>query len=182
MGEFAFERAAQVVDFFVVDEQIAVARHAELVAAEHFHAARTACDTNCCTMPVESKTKCVCRPLDCGQRNDARQRARRLHDREPRIAAECILARQAHDEVQALVLDARKRPRRIEAQRRQHRLDFPLEVVLEPSRCFARPRSCACDEFDALCAQRRKQHFVQQAILSVDEAAARARESPAAVR
>ena len=38
MRELAFERAAQVVDFFVVDEQVAVAGDAELVAAEHVHA------------------------------------------------------------------------------------------------------------------------------------------------
>ena len=39
VSELAFERAAQVVDLFLVDEQIAVARHPELVTADHLDAA-----------------------------------------------------------------------------------------------------------------------------------------------
>ena len=38
MRQLAFERAPQVVDFFLVDEQVAVARDAELIAAEHVDA------------------------------------------------------------------------------------------------------------------------------------------------
>ncbi len=39
LRELAFDRAQQVVHFFVVDEQIAVARDAELPGAFHLHAA-----------------------------------------------------------------------------------------------------------------------------------------------
>ncbi len=83
------------------------------------------CATNV-EMTDDRNTKCVCSDalLDWRQPDDARQRARHLHDRELRIAAERVLARQPHDEVQALVLDARERVRGIEAERRQHRLDF----------------------------------------------------------
>ena len=38
LRQFALERAAQVIDFFIVDEQVAVARQAELIAAQHLHA------------------------------------------------------------------------------------------------------------------------------------------------
>ena len=39
-------------------------------------------------------------------------------DRQLRIAPECVFPRQAHDEVQALVLNARERPGGIQAERR----------------------------------------------------------------
>ncbi len=38
MGELAFQGAAQIVDFFLVDEQVAVAGDAELIAALHLDA------------------------------------------------------------------------------------------------------------------------------------------------
>ncbi len=40
LGQFALERAPQVVDFLLVDEQVAVARDAELVATDHLHAGK----------------------------------------------------------------------------------------------------------------------------------------------
>ena len=85
-------------------------------------------------MTAERNTKCsvpVCR-RGLRQADDAWQGTRDLHDREFGVAAEGILAGQAHDEVEALVLDARKRPRRIEPQRRQYRFDFLREVVGQP--------------------------------------------------
>ena len=73
-------------------------------------------------MPGNSRATKLCTIVDSStrlrsvaalrQRDDARQRARRLHDREVAVAPERILARQPHDEVQALVLDARERARR----------------------------------------------------------------------
>ena len=38
LRQFALQRDAKVLDFFVVDEQVRVARDAELVAAQHVHA------------------------------------------------------------------------------------------------------------------------------------------------
>ena len=37
-GQLAFDRAQQVIDFFLLDEQVAVAGDPELVAAAHAHA------------------------------------------------------------------------------------------------------------------------------------------------
>ncbi len=74
-------------------------------------------ETNCWTIPVSSTKRR--RPLSSGSAHHARQGARRLHDRESRVAAEGILAREPHDEVQALVLDARKGSRGIEPERGQ---------------------------------------------------------------
>ena len=105
MRELAFERAAQVVDFFVVDEQVAVARDAELVAAEHFHAGEQLGDELLHDAGQQHEALVA---VFFGQRDDARQRTRRLHDGEAGVAAEGVLAGEAHDEIQALVLDARE--------------------------------------------------------------------------
>ena len=71
--------------------------------------------TNACTM-VDSSTKARLAPAR-RQRHHARQRARRLHDGELAVAAERVLALEPHDEVEALVLDAREGARGIEPER-----------------------------------------------------------------
>ena len=38
LRQFALQLGAQVLDFFLVDEEVGIARDAELVAAEHLHA------------------------------------------------------------------------------------------------------------------------------------------------
>ena len=141
MRKLAFERAAQVIDFFVVDEQIAVAGHAELIDSRALPCPEKSLDTNCCTMPVSSTKRL--RPPRLGQRDHARQRTRCLHDGEAGVATEGVLAGEAHDEVQALVLDARKRPRRVEAERRQHRLDLDARNIARATGRSPSPRWCA---------------------------------------
>ncbi len=93
-----------------------------------------------------------------GQADDARQRARRAHQRHVALAAEGVAALQGHGQVQALVEDARERVRRVQAQRRQHRQDLVLEVALQPALLLVVP-VVAADEADALGGQRR-QHFL----------------------
>ena len=178
--ELALERAAQVVDLLLVDEQVAVARDAELVAADHLDAGEQLAARRPARWPTAARSvRCAPSPR---QRHDARQRARRLHDGELAVAAEGVLALQAHDEVQALVLDARERARRVEPERAQHRLDLALEVLLQPLR---RPRASSPSRpsrSDALARERRQQHLVQAAVLLGDQAQRRARGSPRAAR
>ncbi len=140
MRQFAFERAAQVVDFFVVDEQVAVARHAELVAAEHFHAREQLGHELLHDAGQQHETLA---PVFLGQCHHARQRTRCLHDGEAGIAAERILAGEAHDEIQALVLDARKWPRWIEAERRQAPARLRARNIVRATVRCRRPRWCA---------------------------------------
>ena len=40
MGQLTLQGAPQVLDFFIVDKQIAIAGHAELIAAAHSHAGK----------------------------------------------------------------------------------------------------------------------------------------------
>src|SRR3546814_9878462 len=65
------------------------------------------------------------------QLDDARQRARRAHERQVAAAAERVLALEHDDEVERLVEDLRERVRRVQAERRQHRHDLLAEVRSE---------------------------------------------------
>src|SRR5581483_5772250 len=71
---------------------------------------------------------------------------------------------QVDDEIQALVLNARERAGRIQAQRAQYRLDFALEILLQPLRCLRRPGQAA-QEADALGGQGGQQDLIQTAVL-----------------
>ena len=90
MRELAFERAPQVVDFFLVDEQVAVARDAELIAAEHFDAREQLVHER--VHDGREQHERAGGAARGWRGHDARQRARRLHDGELAVAAERILA------------------------------------------------------------------------------------------
>jgi hypothetical protein len=102
------------------------------------------------------------------QGNQARQRARSLHDCPMTRSAEGITAVQANDEVQALVENPRERSRRVERRRAQQRNDLGAEILLEPNALRGRPIITAY-ETDAGFAQRRYQLVVEHAVLLRDE-------------
>ena len=134
---------AQVLDFFLVDPQVAVAGDPELRIGDH-----VAPGEQCRRYAHESPTtagrsdvppssdRCV------GQLDDARQHARRLDDGDRRAAPERVLAGQRDDEIEALVDHLRKRVRRVEADRRQQRAYLLIEIMLDPGRAGASLRSC----------------------------------------
>ena len=133
LEELAFERCHQVVDVLVVDEKIAVARDAELVAAVDLHAGEQLIDERVNDRRQEHEVRLAGALQRRRQRDQPRQRARRLHDRAAARPAESIPAVQADDEIQALVQNARKRPSGIERRGAQERHDFSAEVLLEPN-------------------------------------------------
>src|SRR5438132_5868584 len=159
--ELALERAPQVVDLLLVDEQVAVAGDAELVAADHLDAGEQLVHER---LDDRGEQHAVAARALCGQRHHARERARRLHDGELAVAVERILALEPHDEVQALVLDAWEGPRGIEPEGGEHRLHLAFEVVLEPERL---PRSpfAGPEQGHAFCGERRQQEAVEAAVL-----------------
>ena len=80
--QFAFDGAQQVVHFFVVDEQIAVARHAELPCAFDLHAAEQLRDESRDDRRQEHemcRARCI---VGLRQADDSRQGARHLHHRQ----------------------------------------------------------------------------------------------------
>ena len=109
------------------------------------------------------------------QADRARQDARRLHDRDARAAAEGVPALELHDQVEALVEHARERVRRVEADRRQHRQHFALEVVVHPGALRVVP-GAAPQELDPRLRELRQQHIVQKLELLRDEVARLARD------
>src|ERR1700761_2236621 len=76
---------------------------------------------------------------------------------------------QLDDEVETLVLNPGKRPRGIETQRAQHRLDLQLEITLQPLLGGRTPGRTALQRY-SLRLQRRHQDFVQAAVLLVAQA------------
>src|SRR6185437_15054917 len=166
MRELALERAAQVIDLFLVDEKIAVAGDPELVTADDLNPGEELLDERLHDAGEEHEGAPAL--LD-GHRHDARQRAGRLHDGELAVAAERVLALQAYDEVETLVLDAGERARRIETQRTQHRLHLVLEILLEPTPRLRRP-VVAAEQRDLALRERRQQDLVEATILLGHEA------------
>src|SRR6185312_919875 len=159
--ELAFERPAQIVDLLLVDEKIAVAGDAKLVAADHLDAGEELLYESLDDAGEEYERAAA---AFYRHRHHTRQGAGRLHDGEIAVAAEGILALQADDEVEALVLDARKGTRRVESEGTQHRLDLQLEVTLQPLLPLGSPL-LAPEEHDVARGERRQQHLVETAVL-----------------
>ncbi|CFT89483.1 Uncharacterised protein [Bordetella pertussis] len=164
LRQLALQGMAQVGDFLFVDEQVAVARHAPLVTAQHFQAGEQFAHEG----PQQRGQQDVAVGMagDLGRHLDqARQRARRLHHGDGRLAAEGIGARQGHDEIQALVVDARKRMRRIQPDRRQQRHDVAIEDLARPLLLLRVPFGGVM-QHDALGLQARQDIVVEQGVLA----------------
>ena len=167
LQQLALQRDAQVLDFFLVDEELGVPRHPELVGPLDRHAGEQLVHVG---MQDRSQVdEGVFAVPDRGRQPDrARQDARRLHDRDARAAAECIAALQLDDEVEALVEDARERMRRVEPERRQDRQHLALEIVVHPGALRVVP-GAPPQEADAGSRELRQQRVVQQVELLRDE-------------
>ena len=165
--ELALERAHQVVGLFLVDPQVAVARHAELVAALDLHARERLAHVRVHHRREQHEVEGPGRDA-VGQLDQARQRARHLHDGRAALASVGVVARHGHDEIERLVVDARKRMRRVEPHRRQHRQDLVGEVALDP-RLLALVPVGALEQPNALALERGQEHLVQQPVLLRDE-------------
>ena len=90
----------------------------------------------------------------------ARQRARRLHDGRARLAAEGIAPLQLDGQVERLIEHARERMRGVEADRREHRQQFAHEVVADPGALRIRP-VLAAREYHPLLGHGGQQHAVR---------------------
>ncbi len=93
------------------------------------------------------------------------QHAWGLHDRHAHVAAERVFAIQLDDEVQALVEHLRKRMRRIEPDRREHRFHLALEIVVQPGELRLAPLLTTLQHIDALGFECGQQHGVVELIL-----------------
>ncbi len=164
-GELALDRAQQVLRILVVHPEFGVARNAELVATRDLHAGEQPGDE---MLDHLRKVRELHAPrVARRQLQDARQRARHLDDCERHVAPEGVAALELDREVQALVLDAREGARRVEAERREHRLDLVVEVSAEPLDLCGAPVRRA-QHVDALGLQLWLQPGVEQGVLRLD--------------
>ena len=167
MQQLSLQRGVQVLDLLLVDEEVGVARDAELVAADDIHAGEELADMGVQYRGEKDERILGARVL-LRQTDQARQRARCLHDGGARAPPEGVAALQLDGEIQALVQHARERMRRVEPDRCQHREQLAEEILADPLLLRAGP-FLALREHDAFARKRRQEHLVQQLVLLPDE-------------
>ncbi len=165
--QLALQRLAQVLDLFLVHEQLAVAGHAELVAAAHRHATEQLADVGMQDGRKENKAMLASGNVRW-QCDNPRQRSWRLHDCIAGVAPERILALELNGEVQALVKNPWKRMRRVQPDRCQDWHQFGEEEFPDPLRLRRVPRGPP-QEADLLLGHGRNQHVIEQAVLLIDQ-------------
>ena len=163
MRQLALQGFAQVFHLFLIHEQIGIARDAKLIAALHPHAGKQFPDMCMQHRRQEDEAVLAARHIR-RQVNHARQDARRLHNGGARIAAESILALELDGEIEAFIHHPRKRMRRVEPDRREHRHHFAEEIILDPSSLHRIPMRAA-QETDILPRQIRQDALVEQGVL-----------------
>ena len=161
------QRQRQVLDLVLVDDQLGVACHPELVGALDLHPREQLVHELRQHRRQEHEIVLAARGL-LRQLDDARQGARRAHDGEVAHPPERILALEHDDDVERLVEDLRERMGRVQAQRREHRHDLVAEVGPQPAR-LARGPLAAAEQAHAVVVERRAQHLVPAAVLGLDQ-------------
>jgi hypothetical protein len=168
LRQLALERLAQVLHLLLLDEEVGVARDAELVAAEHVHAREELAHVLVQDRGEEDEVGGAVRHV-LGQAYHSRQHARGLHDRRARVAPEGVAPLELDGEVEALVEDPREGMRGVEPDGCQDRHRLAEEVVADPL-LLARGPLGAAQEPDALLGERRQDVLVEEAVLALDDA------------
>ncbi len=166
--QLALDRAQQILDLFFIDIQIRVAGHPELITTTRIHAGEQI--AHVLVDHRREKDEIVGTAVGFGRRqlDDPRQGSGGLYHGMRDLAPEGIGAVQIHDEVQRLVQNARKRMRRVQPDRADHRQQFFLEVAIQPGALFGLPFRTP-QKPDIFSFQRRDQGLVERLILLVDQ-------------
>ena len=163
LRQFPLQGLAQIGHFLFIDEQITVARDAERMAAAHLDAGEQfACIAH---HHRGQQDEFVRAKLGGGQRDHARQHTRRLHNRQRRFASKSIGTGQFGDDVQTFIEHARKRVRRVQPDRGEHRQYLFLKIAARPR--FERRRPLrAVENADAGFVERRQNRLIEQRVLA----------------
>ncbi len=153
----------QIFHLLLVHEQVRVAGHPELIAPLDLHPGEEVIHMGVDDGGEKHKVVGTAVALP-GQPDEPRQGPGRLHNGHAAVAAEGVLPLERDDEVEALVQNARKRVRRIEPQRTEHRGQLILEVVAYPIGLLAVPVA-PFDETDLLLLQGREEHLIEHPVL-----------------
>ncbi|GHU14497.1 hypothetical protein AGMMS50225_26450 [Betaproteobacteria bacterium] len=166
--QLAGERGAQILDLLFVDEEIGIARDAELIAAVDAHAAEQLVDVVVQHRGQEHEGAGR-RGDGFGQEDDAGQGAGSLDDGRARIAPEGVAPLQLHGEVEALVEHAGEGMRGVEPDRGEHRHHLAVKIILDPLLLRFRPRGAA-QKHHPFAFQRGQDVVVEQGVLPGNEA------------
>ena len=149
--QLVLDRLEQVAGLLLVDVKLAVARHAERPVAQQFVPGKQIRQV----MPDQPAQIDVILPrIGPRQLDHARQDARDLHHRHVLEHFPVPGHLQPHDEVQRLVEQLRERMRRVNRQRRQHRADLRVVIILHPGQ-VRRVQFRQLQQADAVGRQRR---------------------------
>ncbi len=108
--QLALESAHEIGNFLLVHIQVRIARHTKLITAVDLEPREELCYVDSNNRRQENVVMLVGTTQVFRQSNNPWQRPRRLDHATMTFAAERILAVQAHDEIEALVENARERP------------------------------------------------------------------------
>ena len=165
--QFTLQRFAQVRDFIFRHKQVGVARHAELVAAMYVDLREQLMHKALHERRQQHEPIRVARQFRRHLHKPG-QGTRGLHDGQFSLTAECILARQLDDEVQALVEHAWERVRWVKSHRGQDGHQLALEETPTPSALGFIPIGGHVEE-DAFLLQQRQDLLLQHGILLRDQ-------------
>ncbi len=129
LDQFLLDRTHQVGALHLVDVEVAVAGDAERARMHDLEPGEQCPEVGLHDVGGEHVRALA---VDLGQPQDARQRARHLHDRHAVGAALRARVGEQHDEVQRLVEQDRERVGRVDRERRQDRVDLLGEPGLDP--------------------------------------------------
>lgn len=161
------QSGAQVLHFFLVHRQIGMAGDTELGKLGDLAPGKQVVQVRTDQAGDGDEVRLL-GALDRRHAEEARQDARHLHDGDLVLAAESVLAREAHDEVERLVRHLRERMGRVQPHRHQQRLHFLDEELLDPA-ALARIALAVRDQLDALLLQQRQQLVVVDGVLLGDQ-------------
>ena len=131
LRQFALQRLAQVLHFFLVDPQVGIARDAELRVVHYFATREELMQVR--VHDRREQHERVVRSGDFRRHLDhARHQPRRLDDRHGGLAAEGVASGQLDDEVETLIHYLRKRVRRIEPDGGEERPDLMVKIFGDP--------------------------------------------------
>ena len=133
--QFLLDRAQEVLRFFLVDVEIAVAGDAKGVDAVENQAGEKLGDVMFDERGEVNVIPGLVIALAARHQNQPRYHSRHLHNGEQRFAT--LMGPCAHQQVVALVQQLRKRMAGVDRQRRQHRKNFLLEIALGPGSAFS---------------------------------------------
>ena len=164
--QLVLDRLEQVRRLLLVNVELAVARHPERPVTQQ-PGAREQIRQVMPDQPVQMDV--ILAPIRARQLHDAWQVARYLHHRH--LLEHLLVARhlQPHHQVQRLVQQLRERMRRVNRQRRQHRADLRVVVILHPGQ-IRRLQLRHLQQPDAVRRQGRQQLAAPAAVLLLDHA------------